>query len=204
MSCACRGVIARPSEIDRQAEELVAHRIALRGRDVDRGERWRVLIDAEREAELLVEHELVQALHRAAGAGLELDRDDAAAGLDQKVDLTRPAAFALPVEQARSVAGGTAAGQKGLTDELLGELTADSRREVAPGRKLLGGGGIGERVEQADVEQDRLAELVRGIATERDARGGAVGRAPRRTSGRRLRDASQAGDPVNAFFPEPA
>ena len=109
----------------------------------------------------------MQALHRAARAGLELDRNDAPAGLDQKIDLTRSSTFALPVEQPRSVARRVAAEQEGLTYELLGELPADGGREVVPRREPIARRRVGEGMEQADVEQDGLPELVGRIAAER-------------------------------------
>ena len=45
----------------------------------------------------------MQALHGPRGAGLELDRDNPATGLDHEVDLSGTSAFTLPVEQMRTV-----------------------------------------------------------------------------------------------------
>jgi hypothetical protein len=92
--------------------------------------------------EAFVEHELVQALHGAACASLELDRYDAATGLDQEVDLARSSTFALALArglQARRTGDLGARGPLGTTAATGGQAVLTSRtrraRPVGPPRR---------------------------------------------------------------------
>src|SRR5688572_24175190 len=88
-----------PEQVERQADESVTYPVTLCRRYRDLLDGRRILIDADRDTQPLVEHELMKALHCPRCPCLDLHRDDAPDELDQKVDLSRPSAFSLPVEQ---------------------------------------------------------------------------------------------------------
>jgi hypothetical protein len=100
---------------------------------------------------VLVEHELVQALHGAGRSRLQLDRDDAALDHHQVVDLPGPTALSLPVEELRTVAGERVDETQLLPRQLVGQLAADGGCEVGPGRERSARRRPEKRVGQPDV-----------------------------------------------------
>ncbi len=122
---------------------------------------------------MLVEHELVQALHGAGRSRLQLDRDDAALDHHEVVDLPGPTALSLPVEELRAVAGERVDETQLLSRQLVGQLAAHCGREVVPGREGRCRRRPEERVGQPDVGEDGLAEGV----LRRGREGQPIGRA---------------------------
>ena len=85
-----------PDQVVREIQQAVPDCLTLGRREVHGLEGRRVGVQPDSEAQTLIEHELVKALHGSGRTSLELDRDDARAALEHEIDLSGTPAFTLP------------------------------------------------------------------------------------------------------------